>query len=145
MRKTETPTMEQMDAALHLTLDRAEAAEAQVKRLQAKLDGLMEAFEKNGSLGILQLIAHDKNLPVEIRMRAAGLAVPYERPKYGTVDGLVIQGDFKERVRNARLKADAKLRAQWAAEDAAKVIEGTVLGSDREGGPALGPEADPAA
>ena len=59
MRKTQPPTMEEMDTALHLTLDRAEAAEAELARVQAKLDALMMAFNKNGSLGMLQLIAHD--------------------------------------------------------------------------------------
>ena len=42
---------------------------------------LMAAFEERGTLGILQMMAHDKNLPPEIRVRAAGLAVPFERPK----------------------------------------------------------------
>jgi hypothetical protein len=73
--------MEQMDAALHTVLDENDALKVENVRLQAKLDGLMEAFDKNGSLGILQLIAADKNLPVEIRIRAAAAAVPFERPK----------------------------------------------------------------
>jgi hypothetical protein len=81
MPKTQHPTMEQMDAALHQTLDQVDALKAENARLQDKLDGFMEAFEKGGSLGILQMIASDKNLPVEIRIRAAGLAVPYEKPK----------------------------------------------------------------
>ena len=143
MRKTQPPTMEEMDTALHLTLDRAEAAEAELARVQAKLDALMMAFNKNGSLGMLQLIAHDSNLPVEIRLRALSILLPYERPKFGTVDGLVIQGVSKERVHNARMRQLEKDRARWAAEDAAKTIEGTILGSDHAG-EAIGPE-DPAA
>jgi hypothetical protein len=81
--------------------------------VQAKLDGLMEAFEKGGSLGILQAIASDKNLPVEIRVRAAGLAVPYERakPVSTTLVGVV---DI-HMVKAARLKQEAKDRARWAA------------------------------
>ena len=81
MPKTQHPTMEEMDAALHQTLDQVDALKGENARLQDKLDGFMEAFERGGSLGILQMIASDKNLPVEIRMRAAGLAVPYEKPK----------------------------------------------------------------
>jgi hypothetical protein len=136
--------MEQMDAALHLTLDRAEAAEAELARVQAKLDGLLEAFEKNGSLGILQVIAADKNLPPEIRVRAATAAVPYERGRPATVNVVGVV-DFRERVRNARLRADAEMRAKWAAEDAARTIEHqpSVLASDHGGDP-MGPE-DPAA
>jgi hypothetical protein len=42
---------------------------------------LMAAFGERGTLGILQMTAHDINLPPEIRVRAAGLAVPFERPK----------------------------------------------------------------
>ena len=57
----------------------AEAAEAELARVQAKLDALMMAFNKNGSLGMLQLIAHDSNLPVEIRLRALNILLPYER------------------------------------------------------------------
>jgi hypothetical protein len=41
----------------------------------------MSAFDENGTLGVLQSIAHDKSLPPELRARAAGLAVPYEKPK----------------------------------------------------------------
>jgi hypothetical protein len=47
----------------------------------AQYRALMAAFEERGTLGILQMMAHDKNLPPEIRVRAAGLAVPFERPK----------------------------------------------------------------
>jgi hypothetical protein len=81
MPKTQHPTMEEMDAALHQTLDQVDALKAENARLQDKLDGFMEAFERGGSLGILQMIGADKTLPIEIRMRAAGLAVPYEKPK----------------------------------------------------------------
>jgi hypothetical protein len=81
MPKTQGPTMAEMDAALHQTLDQVDALKAENARLQDKLDGFMEAFERGGSLGILQMIGADKSLPIEIRMRAAGLAVPYEKPK----------------------------------------------------------------
>jgi hypothetical protein len=47
----------------------------------AQYRALIAAFEERGTLGILQMMAHDKNLPPEIRVRAAGLAVPFERPK----------------------------------------------------------------
>src|SRR6516164_1077681 len=83
MRKTQPPTLEEMDTALHLTLDRAEAAEAELARVQAKLDALMMAFNKNGSLGMLQLIAHDSNLPVEIRLRASTSCCPMSDPSSG--------------------------------------------------------------
>jgi hypothetical protein len=121
--------MQQMDAALHQTLDQIDALKAENARLQAKLDGLMEAFDKNGSLGMLQAIAADKSLPAEIRVRALGLLLPYERPKYGTVDGLVIHGDIKQRQHDARMRTYARDKAKWEAEQA-KVIElqPTILG-----------------
>ena len=124
-----TPLELELDSALGEMLARNDALEAELARVQAKLDGLMEAFEKGGSLGILQAIASDKNLPVEIRVRAAGLAVPCERAKPATLVGVV---DISASVvKAARLKQEAKDRARWAAEDAAaKTIEGTVLGGD---------------
>jgi hypothetical protein len=152
MRKTPPPSLEQeLDAALHQVLDENDALKAELARVQGRLDALMTAFDKNGSLGILQLIAHDKNLPVEIRIRAAGLAVPYERPKFGSVDGLAIQVDFKERVRSARLKSLELQKAEWAQAEQPKLdldapTPSTILGGPgghEAEGETLGP--DPAA
>jgi hypothetical protein len=114
-----TPLEKELDSALHHILDRAEAAEAKLATVQSKLDGLVEAFEKGGSLGILQAIGADKTLPIEIRVRALGLAVPYERAKPASLVGVV---DFREVVRAARLKKLAENKAKWAAE-AEKTIE----------------------
>jgi hypothetical protein len=108
----------ELDAALHTMLNENDALRAELARVKSRLDALMTAFNKNGSLGILQLFANDKNLPVEIRMRAAGLAVPYERPKFGTVDGLVVRGDFREKVRAARLHTLELRKQEWARQDA---------------------------
>jgi hypothetical protein len=72
---------ERLNTALNQTLDKKEALEAELARVRGRLDALMTAFDENGTLGILQLMAHDKTLPPEIRIRAAGLAVPYEKPK----------------------------------------------------------------
>ena len=81
MPKMQEPTMEEMDAALHQTLDQVDALKAENARLQDRLDGLMASFEKGGSLGILQAIGADKSWPIEIRVRALQAAVPFERPK----------------------------------------------------------------
>src|SRR6516162_7366235 len=50
----------------------------------------------------------------------------YSDPKTSVLD------DFKEKVRNIRLRTLEQDLARWAAEDAAKTIEhqGTILGSD---------------
>jgi hypothetical protein len=71
----------ELDAALHETLDENDALKAEVAQLKAQLDGLMEGFEKGGSLGILQAIGADKSWPVEVRVRALTAAVPFERPR----------------------------------------------------------------
>jgi hypothetical protein len=73
--------VDKLDAALHQTLNEKEALQAELARVRGRLDALMTAFDANGTLGVLQHLAHDKTLPPEIRIRAAGLAVPYEKPK----------------------------------------------------------------
>jgi hypothetical protein len=57
---------ERLNAALNQALDQKEALEAKLAGVQAKLDGLMDAFEQGGSLGVLQAIAHD---PIEATRR----------------------------------------------------------------------------
>lgn len=70
-----------LNNGLNQVLDENEALQAKLAQVQSRLDSLMAAFEERGTLGILQMMAHDKNLSPEIRIRAAGLAVPFERPK----------------------------------------------------------------
>jgi hypothetical protein len=81
MSKKLAPTFDDYERALHKVLDENEALQAELAEVKGRLDALMTAFDERGSLGILQLIAHDKRLPPETRIRAAGLAVPFERPK----------------------------------------------------------------
>jgi hypothetical protein len=73
--------VEKLNDGLNLVLDQKQALEAELARVRGRLDALLTAFDERGTLGILQLMAHDKNLPPEVRIRAAGLAVPFERPK----------------------------------------------------------------
>ena len=72
---------ERLNAGLHKVLDENDALRAKLARVKGRLDALMSAFDQNGTLGVLQHLAHDATLPAEIRIRAAGLAVPYEKPK----------------------------------------------------------------
>ena len=74
-------TIAEMDRALHVMLDENDALRAELARVRGRLDALMTAFDQNGALGILQMMAHDATLSPEVRIRAAGLAVPFERPK----------------------------------------------------------------
>jgi hypothetical protein len=72
---------ETLNDVLNQTLDQKEALEAEVARLKAQVDGLMEGFAKGGSLGLLQAIGADTSWPIEVRVRALQAAVPFERPK----------------------------------------------------------------
>src|SRR5262252_5364696 len=81
MAKKIARTFADYENALHKVLDKNDALQAELADVKGRLDALMTAFDERGSLGILQLIAHDKRLPPETRIRAAGLAVPFERPK----------------------------------------------------------------
>jgi hypothetical protein len=79
----------------------------------------------------LRRIYNDPKAKESERGKAAAAAIGYEKSKPASV---VIQYDFKKRVYEARMKANAKLKAEW---DAAKVIEHqpletppTILGED---------------
>ena len=60
MSKKLAPTIDDYERALHKVLDENEALHAKLADVQGRLDALMTAFDERGSLGILQLIAHDK-------------------------------------------------------------------------------------
>src|SRR6516225_8888762 len=80
MSKKLAPTIANYEMALHKVLDDNDALRVELADTK-KLNAIMVAFDERGSLGILQEIAKDKRLPPETRIRAAGLACPYERPK----------------------------------------------------------------
>jgi hypothetical protein len=117
-----------------------------IDQLRAENRRLLDWIMGDGpdALLALQKVYSDPKTSEPNVIKAASAALSFERSKPAAE--VVVYADFKERVRNARLKADAKLRAQWALEDQAKTIEGTVLGSSLasdHGGDPLGP--DPAA
>jgi hypothetical protein len=132
-----------LDAALGESMAENDKLQFEIDRLKGRLDALMQAFEKGGSLGILQHISCDSSLPTEVRMRAAIAACPYERPKFGSVDGVAVGIiDFRERVKQARLKQLELDRAEWARQEAEQRGQ-TILGSD--GGPEPIDPGNPAA
>jgi hypothetical protein len=55
--------------------------EAQLATAKARLASFESAFAEGGTLGVLQRIAHDPAVDPNLRCKAAGLAVPFERPK----------------------------------------------------------------
>jgi hypothetical protein len=81
-KKSKTaPTFDDYERALHQMLDDNESLKSELADVKAQLNAIHTAFDERGSLGILQLIAHDMRLSPETRMRAAAAACPYERPK----------------------------------------------------------------
>jgi hypothetical protein len=62
------------------------------------------------------------------------VAVHFERARPPSSSVAVVV-DFREKVKTIRLAQLERDKARWAAEDAAKTIEGTVLGHDGEGEP----------
>jgi hypothetical protein len=79
------------------------------------------------ALACLRRVYNDPKMKEAERVKAAAAAIGYERSKPASVSVVI---DFKERVRNARLKQMALDKARWAAEDAAKVIEHQPLDLD---------------
>jgi hypothetical protein len=95
------------------------------------------------ALACLRRVYNDPKMKEAERVKAAAAAIGYERSKPASV---VVQVDFKQRVYEARLKEMARLKAEWAAEDAAKVIEHQPLDLDAPTPETfLGGEGDPAA
>ena len=90
------------------------------------------------ALATLQKVYSDPRTSVPDVIKSANAALPFERSKPAQVSVVI---DFKERVRNDRLRQLELDRAEWARQDAAKLdldapTPATILG---------GPEADPAA
>jgi hypothetical protein len=121
---------------------------AEIDRLRAEIDrrgveignlvNWIQGDADRDALSTLQGVYLDPRTTEGNRLKAASAALPFERGKPAQV---VVQVDFRERVRNARLRQLELDRAEWARQDAAKLdldgpIPETILG---------GPEADPAA
>jgi hypothetical protein len=75
------PIIADFRRALDQMMDENESLRLELKQVKTRLDALMTAFDERGSLGILQVMAADKSLSPEARIRAASAAVPFERPK----------------------------------------------------------------
>ena len=93
--------------------------------------------EDRDALMALQSIYNSPTADETSRIKAASAAIGYERGKPAQV---VVQVDFRERVRNARLRQLELDKAEWARQEAR-------LDLDAEPAPTIlgGPEADPAA
>ena len=83
-------------------------AEAEIAKLRAENKQLLDWIMGNtDALTCLQSIYQSPESSEHTKIKAATGALPFERPKLTASIGVVM--DFRERVRQARLKADAKL------------------------------------
>jgi hypothetical protein len=113
---------------------------AAIEKLMAERDELRQHLENLApgapdAHAVLRKIYNDPEAKIAERGKAAASAIGFEKAKPAQVSVVI---DFKERVRNARLRQLELDKAEWARQDAAKLAP-TVLGHDG------GPEADPAA
>jgi hypothetical protein len=83
-----------------------------IEKLLAERDELRALLEANGqkldALTCLQRVYNDPQTDETTRIRAAAAAIGFERPKMPTATLVTI--DFRERVRQARLKSLAELK-----------------------------------
>ena len=77
---------------------------AEIDRLRAEVSNLVGwIMGDRDALTTLQAIYNDREASEANRIRAAAAAIPFELPKKATTNLVVV--DFRERVRQARLKA----------------------------------------
>jgi hypothetical protein len=94
---------------------------AERDRLRAELEAFVAwANDDLDALTYLQRTYRDPNASETRRDKCAIGALAYERSKPASASVVI---DWKEYTRSIRLRQEAKDRARWAAEDAAKVIE----------------------
>ena len=114
------PTLAKYEKALHQMLDENEALRAEVTKLKEQISTLVNWINGDvDALTTLQGLYLSPDEPAANRIKAAAAAIGYERPRL-TASANLITIDFRERVRQARLKADAKLIEHIADEDVAE-------------------------
>src|SRR6516164_1188378 len=107
MNKT-APTLADYEKALHQMLDENEALRAEITKLNGQLSTLVDWIMGDAdALTTLQGVYLNPDEPAANRIKAAAAAIGFERPKLTATANLDFVG-FRERVRQARLKAVAK-------------------------------------
>ena len=107
MSKTAS-TLGDYEKALHQMLDENEALRGEVDKLRAENKCLIDWIMGDAdALATLQRVYLNSDEPAANRIKAAAAAIGYERPKLAATGVVIV--DFRERVRQARLKATAKL------------------------------------
>ena len=113
---------------------------AEIDQLRAEVAALVDwiAGEKD-ALSALQAAYVDPRSTPTNKIRAASSAIAYERSKPASV---VVQIDFKSRVRDARMQTLELRKQEWTRQEPLDLdapAPPTILGGDHEG-EALGPE-----
>jgi hypothetical protein len=97
-----TPTPDPQIARLEYTVREQRAL---MEQMQAEIDRLVDwIMGDKDALTCLQAVYNDTTASEGNRIKAAASAIGYERPKMATTASLFVV-DFRERVRQARLKA----------------------------------------
>jgi hypothetical protein len=104
---------------------------AERDRLRTELDAFVAwANGDHDALTCLQRVYCDPSASVPNKIKAAASALPFERSKPATVTFI---GDFRERVRNARLRTLELRKAEWARQPQPQLDAApTALGEDPE-------------
>jgi hypothetical protein len=98
----------QLTQALGEALDRNEALQAELSNVKKELSTLIDwVMGDADALTVLQKLYLSPDEPAANRIKAAAAAIQFERAKPASASLVMV--DFRERVRHARLRADAKL------------------------------------
>ena len=114
---------------------------AEIDQLRAEIGALVDWIAGGkDALSALQAAYVDPRSTPTNKIRAAASAIGYERSKPASV---VVQIDFKSRVRDARMQTIEQRRQEWTEQpplDLSGPTPPTILGGDHEG-EALGPDS----
>ena len=105
------PTLAKYEKALHQMLDENETLRAEVTKLKGQISTLVDWINGDAdALTTLQSLYLSADEPAGNRIKAAAAAIGFERPRLTASASLVVV-DFRERVKQARLKSLAELKA----------------------------------
>jgi hypothetical protein len=82
------------------------------------------------SLAFLQAVYRSPDQPLSVRMKAAGLAIPYEFPKLAVTAVVQQNGDFAERLDRARARSAAVMASRPMIEHAPQTVERPTVGPE---------------
>jgi hypothetical protein len=118
--------IEKMTETIHNVLDRIEA------------EAVTKVAPEATSLDLLQAVYRNRDVPLSVRMRAAGMAIPYEFPKLSVVASVSDSSAFAERLERAIQRSGVRplmiehdpTRREIAAPQAD--VTGPMVGTDRK-------------